>query len=233
MQKLWVVWETDYPDNGSVGVEAESEEAAKLAYERGGFKDGTAKLSVAHLTLALPSSKVVETTTEELAGILKVGHRAPILEADEWRPLADHVLGLMKLTRRDALEEAAQKFDEDAKTARLKANDEDAKRTKRSDPAQEWRTYAVQLERAAMDLRTLATAHQPQGVVAESVATMTRLRSHLWLGHGHTGQYGDDGEMQCAACIPYGQYDYRRASFTELFKTLDAVSIHALVKAKS
>jgi len=204
MQKLWVVWETDYPNNGSVGVEAESEEAAKLAYERAGFKEGTAKLSVAHLTLALPNSKSVETTTEELAGILKVGHRAPIVEADEWRPLADHVLGLMRLVRRDALAEATQRV-----------------------LGREWNLPKDLAESIS------AIARMPVGVVVEPVATMMRLRSHLWLGHGHTGQYGDDGEMQCAACIPYGQYDYRRASFADLFKTLDAVSIHALVKAKA
>lgn len=40
-----------------------------------------------------------------------------------------------------------------------------------------------------------------------------RLRYELWLGHGHGGPdlYGDDGEMQCSACLPLSRlWDYRR-----------------------
>lgn len=111
MKKLWAVWETEYPDHGCVGVEAESEEAAKLAYEHAGFKDGTSALTAQRLTLAAPKLAPAQTgekplsdlTTEELAGILKAGHRAIISEGDEWRPLADHVLGLMALARQEAV----------------------------------------------------------------------------------------------------------------------------------
>ena len=111
---LWVVWETEYPGNGAVGVEADSEADAKLVYERAGFKDGTAALSVQPLTMApiTPRSaaeqRPLELTTEELADVLKAGHRAVIREADEWRPLAGHVLGLMKLACQDTIEERDQ-----------------------------------------------------------------------------------------------------------------------------
>ena len=45
-------------------------------------------------------------------------------------------------------------------------------------------------------------------VRAESQAT----REILWLGHGHTGVYGDDGEMQCGACLPHWDYKNRPLS---------------------
>jgi hypothetical protein len=36
------------------------------------------------------------------------------------------------------------------------------------------------------------------------------LRELLWLNHGHTGMYGDDGEMQCAECLSeYGFWDWK------------------------
>lgn len=40
------------------------------------------------------------------------------------------------------------------------------------------------------------------------------LREHLWRHHGHTGLYGDDGEMQCSSCVPY--WDYKRMPINEL-----------------
>ncbi len=46
------------------------------------------------------------------------------------------------------------------------------------------------------------------------------IRLNLWLNHGHTGQYGDDGEMQCAACIPFGSIDYRRDPIEDLLATM-------------
>jgi hypothetical protein len=45
-------------------------------------------------------------TTESLVGSLR-GHRAPIVEADEWRPLAKHVLDLMRLAQKDTREDLA------------------------------------------------------------------------------------------------------------------------------
>jgi|SRR3989304_2136609 len=40
--------------------------------------------------------------------------------------------------------------------------------------------------------------------------TEMNYRKELWLNHGHSGQYGDDGEMQCSECIPFGLIDYER-----------------------
>ena len=46
-----------------------------------------------------------QITVDELAGILRVGHRAIITEADEWRPLAKYVLDFAKLAVKEALEQ--------------------------------------------------------------------------------------------------------------------------------
>jgi len=45
------------------------------------------------------------------------------------------------------------------------------------------------------------------------------LREYLWLSHGHTGQYGDDGEMQCQACCVYGCTDYKREPLEKVIET--------------
>jgi hypothetical protein len=41
------------------------------------------------------------------------------------------------------------------------------------------------------------------------------VREWLWLNHGHTGLYGDDGEMQCSRCQPW---DYKRAPMLDVVK---------------
>lgn len=46
------------------------------------------------------------------------------------------------------------------------------------------------------------------------------LREALWKGHGHTGLYGDDGEMQCGTCL----IDFKRAPPVELVAALFARS---------
>jgi hypothetical protein len=38
----------------------------------------------------------------------------------------------------------------------------------------------------------------------------------LWSSHGHDGLYGDDGEMQCVKCAPYGLTDYKREPLTKV-----------------
>lgn len=53
--------------------------------------------------------------------------------------------------------------------------------------------------------------------VREMQAEEHEVRTVLWLRHGHTGQYGDDGEMQCGACIPF--YDYKRRRLSEVAST--------------
>ena len=43
------------------------------------------------------------------------------------------------------------------------------------------------------------------------------FRELLWLSHGHTGQYGDDGTMQCIQCmIEYGFYDWKNTPAAEI-----------------
>jgi hypothetical protein len=58
------------------------------------------------------------------------------------------------------------------------------------------------------------------------------LRAYLWLGHGHSGVYGDDGEMQCAQCRPV--WDYKRAPLAEVIqqavKARREVNIAALIE---
>ena len=43
------------------------------------------------------------------------------------------------------------------------------------------------------------------------------FRQMLWMGHGHTGMYGDDGEMQCGECWKeYGFWDWKRTPIGEI-----------------
>jgi hypothetical protein len=52
----------------------------------------------------------------------------------------------------------------------------------------------------------LEAAEAREEALAAEVACFRRC---LWVGHGHrAGLYGDDGEMQCAACAP--AWDYKR-----------------------
>ena len=69
---------------------------------------------------------------------------------------------------------------------------------------------------------------QVERLTAERNSMELRYRTKLWLGHGHVGQYGDDGEMQCSACAPFGNWDYRRAPLAELEATLELVAIDRL-----
>ena len=43
------------------------------------------------------------------------------------------------------------------------------------------------------------------------------FRELLWMNHGHTGMYGDDGEMQCAECFrQFGFFDWKRIPIKEI-----------------
>jgi hypothetical protein len=44
------------------------------------------------------------------------------------------------------------------------------------------------------------------------------LRYLMWSTHSHPMKYGDDGEMQCSACLKYGCADYKRAPLHEVRK---------------
>lgn len=43
------------------------------------------------------------------------------------------------------------------------------------------------------------------------------LRKLLWLCHGHSVLYGDDGEMQCGECM----IDFKRHSIEMIVKRFD------------
>lgn len=55
--------------------------------------------------------------------------------------------------------------------------------------------------------------------IRREVEEQTALREFLWLNHGHTGQYGDDGEMQCQACCAYHCIDYKREPISKVIET--------------
>jgi len=91
----------------------------------------------------------------------------------------------------------------------------------------------------AHDSQPYPTADAYEKVCATLNASKTRneflertLREHLWLNHGHEGLYGDDGEMQCAACIPYSVSDYKRQPVEELLAGLRNLALHRLAVAK-
>lgn len=54
------------------------------------------------------------------------------------------------------------------------------------------------------------------------------LRKHLWLGHGHTGMYGDDGEMQCMECAKYGCADYKHEPMNKVLEAFRLAQIDRL-----
>ncbi len=57
------------------------------------------------------------------------------------------------------------------------------------------------------------------------------LRKILWLSHGHTGMYGDDGEMQCSECTAeYGFYDWKRTPIEEIQEKMEMANLEKLAK---
>jgi hypothetical protein len=56
-----------------------------------------------------------------------------------------------------------------------------------------------------------------------------KYRERLWLGHGHQGLYGDDGEMQCSLCHPFG--DYKRDPIEKLEASVAAAKLAQLKAA--
>jgi len=53
----------------------------------------------------------------------------------------------------------------------------------------------------------------------------TILRRLLWINHGHTGMYGDDGEMQCGECLSeYGFWDWKRTSAREIEEKINVAN---------
>ena len=53
-----------------------------------------------------------------------------------------------------------------------------------------------------------------------------RVRYALWIGHGHDGLYGDDGEMQCNTPPAYA--DFLRDPLTDLLDHCDLARLTAV-----
>jgi hypothetical protein len=51
--------------------------------------------------------------------------------------------------------------------------------------------------------------------------TEMRLRYIMWMRHGHSGVYGDDGEMQCGDCAKFGCWDYKNAPMEEVSRAYE------------
>jgi len=56
-------------------------------------------------------------------------------------------------------------------------------------------------------------------------------RMYVWLNHGHTGQYGDDGEMQCGECMRLGFYDYKREPLEKIQAGLHQLGLERIAAA--
>ena len=52
------------------------------------------------------------------------------------------------------------------------------------------------------------------------------LRYWLWLKHGHTELYGDDGEMQCQRCM----LDFKRDSVERISEVFNAQAEKAMIE---
>ncbi len=57
-----------------------------------------------------------------------------------------------------------------------------------------------------------------------------KYRYYLWINHGHTGLYGDDGEMQCSD-REHGVLDFKRHPLDLIEEKLQAMNIKRLAVA--
>lgn len=81
-------------------------------------------------------------------------------------------------------------------------------------------------------LKYLNDPDYPEDTVAMAHEILT-LRRMLWLRHGHTGMYGDDGEMQCGECAhEYGFWDWKRTPLDEIESKILAANLKKLANAK-
>jgi hypothetical protein len=76
--------------------------------------------------------------------------------------------------------------------------------------------------------KAFARAEQAE---AERDEIERKYREQLWLGHGHTGLYGDDGERQCnhRDCM----IDFKRWPLERIEERLDALALKRLGEAQS
>jgi hypothetical protein len=95
----------------------------------------------------------------------------------------------------------------------------------------EWIVYARILEGALTEserLRGIPLKPQPDSSSIPEIEL--ELRQMMWLGHGHTGMYGDDGEMQCMECLPFGVVDYKCEPLDKVRETFRAVQRERMMK---
>jgi hypothetical protein len=59
-------------------------------------------------------------------------------------------------------------------------------------------------------------------------AEVLTIRKLLWVGHGHRGLYGDDGELQCAQCSP--AYDYKNGRLEDVVRQAISVLTEQVAK---
>uniref|UniRef100_A0A6M3JVF6 Uncharacterized protein n=1 Tax=viral metagenome TaxID=1070528 RepID=A0A6M3JVF6_9ZZZZ len=95
----------------------------------------------------------MDYTRDQLAEALRVGYRSIIREADEFRPLADHVLALIEREVRAQRERDAQKCRDRAEDAR--ANAVQARDRGHFAAMQQWRDIANEAEACAEAIKKL------------------------------------------------------------------------------
>jgi hypothetical protein len=117
----------------------------------------------------------LNVTCEELAQILKVGHGAPIKEADAWMPLAKHVLGLIALAEKPLLEEIQALKDKLELARTLSQTDsrpcplcryENGVLRELCEKDQELEHFHVQLQRITLSYNELKTAERRRAIHA-------------------------------------------------------------------
>lgn len=114
----------------------------------------------------------------------------------------------------------------------------DALRQEREERTEEWGRLTEELygERTAflaMKQRAEAAEQALQQEQERAKHVEREYRKLLWLGHGHTMMYGDDGEMQCQECIPWGFWDYRREPLEKIEAAVWQIKLANLAKEKS
>lgn len=67
---------------------------------------------------------------------------------------------------------------------------------------------------------------KPHRLVYDLVGHEKQLRKMLWLSHGCTGLYGDDGEMQCGSCL----IDFRRDDVQEIEARFQQIGLQKLAE---
>lgn len=86
--------------------------------------------------------------------------------------------------------------------------------------------------RSLGELERVSTPPVPQEGPSENVADLEmELRKLMWLGHFHSGLYGDDGEMQCGECAKFGVWDYRNQPLDDVRKAFNAALTERAGKA--